>query len=1200
MFFSLEQYIERLLDGQFEYDRGMLEFSEQRVEITMHSGDMAEGLFTIFGPENKAVEGQVSSTELRMEVLTPSFSGAQDTISWRFRAEGLASGDVIKGFFRVISNRGEYMLPFVVTVLQSRVESSMGDIRNIFHFANLARTDWFEAVRLFKSPDFDQILTGHDAEYISVYRGLQESKEQELALDEFLQAIHKKQACTYLAGITQIRTDAPETVVEETITITRNGWGYTHLDISADGAFLTPLKASVGEVDFVGNTCRIRYRIDPSVLHAGHNFGALIFRSPYEEIKIYFDVNVPLRSDYLQTYLQKKRLTLELMKLYISFRMRKISSGRWLQEAGELTERMRALDGNDRVFALYQAHFLITAAREQEGEMLLTQWKSSVMKSDAPDALRCYFLYLQTLISRDDRDIVNVTRQIQSAFYGDPSDWRIAMLLQFVSTEYSTDASRKWELFKNQYARGCRSPIIFVEALILATSNPAILMRPDSFELAMLRMAVHEKVLPARLIERVVYLARHCKQYEETIFEALCVCYDMKQQDDILMQICSMLIKGARTDKKANPWYEKAVIAGLRLTRLYEYYMSSVTQSRQGESSGEIPRSVLMYFSHGSDLDYQANALLYRYVYDHRDAYPDIYALYEERIKNFVTQQISKGRLNGALAHLYKHFLDEDSVNQDNAHTVLEVLYTSRIRIDRASITEVAVIYERLLTERHYKVTDGVCTLPLFGSEYAIVLIDAAGNRFAEGIPFDTDKLIIPGRLTAYVKPYIKDVPDYIDLFLCEMSGSAYTITMENVACFRSLAVSEELQIKSRHEIRHNLIQFYNDNDFSRQLTECLQEEDPFELSVTRRNEILELMVLLGLHDRALKWIKRFGTYGVDPKVIMRMCAKMTDYTLYLDDKQAQEIVFDAFHKGRYDNIVLEFLIATFNGSIREMRDIWKAATSFGIDTYTLSVRLMKQMLYSGAYIGERMDVFKDYVQHGAEGDIEGAFLAQCAYDHFVRETVTVDLIYRRIGRMLASGGRLPAVCGMDYLKYFAGHRTGEFDKVVAEKILTELLGQEIYFPFFSEYADVVSQVGRFAERVILQYRTTPGKRCVIHFAPMTDENTEEINYVSRRMREMYDSVYIVSFVLFFGEELPYYITESDEGTDEQAGTAILTESGTLSRNDIRQLGTEAGRFTMINDLCIAETLKDYTTFDRLLQDYYHTKYMAECLFQKS
>ena len=96
----------------------------------------------------------------------------------------------------------------------------------------------------------------------------------------------------------------------------------------------------------------------------------------------------------------------------------------------------------------------------------------------------------------------------------------------------------------------------------------------------------------------------------------------------------------------------------------------------------------------------------------------------------------------------------------------------------------------------------------------------------------------------------------------------------------------------------------------------------------------------------------------------------------------------------------------------------------------------------------------------------------------------------------------------------------------------------------------------------------------------------------------MYDSIYCASFVLFFGEELQYYITESDvrdytDGEGEQ-----LTESGSLSRNDVRQIGTKSDRFTLINDLCVAEALKDYETFDRLLREYYHTGFLAEYLFR--
>ena len=1194
----MDKHIEGLINGQFEYERGMLEFSEQRIECTLRPGEMLEGSFTVFGPEDKPVEGFVSSTEIRMEVLTPAFSGGQDVIGYRFRAEGLVSGDVIKGDFRIISNRGEYMLPFVVTVELEHVESTMGEIRNLFHFANLAKTDWNEAMNLFYHEDFILLLSGHDAQYRSVYRGLVGAPVSGQSMEEFLIAIKKKKSISYLPDRTEILLENPDSVNEETLTLSRNGWGYTELDVRADGDFILLSKERIDEEDFIGNTCRFRFRIEPKKLHAGNNLGSVTFSNAYFRLRVPVTVRVILPGAPRENYLQKKRLTLDLIRLYSMFRLRRIPAQKWLSEAGELTSKMRALDPEDPVPALYQAHYLITANRADEGARLLREQREFSLKQSDTDAVHCYYLYLTTLLDASDEEITQVQRRIRSAYFGNPTDWRIAWLMQFVSEEYAGSVSAKWDLFKEQYARGARSRIIYIEALLLCASHPATLMRLDDFEVAMLRMAVREKLLPAQLIERIVYLARGSKRYSVDVFRALCACYEMKSQDETLTEICSMLIKGARTDAEAHEWYERGIKASLRLTRLYEYFMMSVGADEQGAPASRIPRSVLMYFSHGSDLDFNTNALLYRYICEHRDEAGDFYEMYEPRMKEFCARQISQGRIDETLAFLYRRFLDESMVNAENAHTVLKVLHTSRIRVEHEDITEIVLIYDKLLKERTYPVRDGVAYVPLYGSEYVVLLADKSHRRYAEGLTFDTDKLMLAGRLVQLVSPYITGGEEYVDLFLCEQ-GSVYSINMENVAGYRLLSVSPALEMDCRSEIRQHLIRFYHDNDFTRQLAEALQEEDPSEMSVQRRNEVLEMMVLFDNADRALRWMKRFGTYGIDPKIIMRMCARLNDREAYHGDEAVISIIFHTFRRGRYDNTVLEFLVREFSGTVREMRDLWKAAVSFGVEAGPLPERIIDRMLYSGAYVGERIDIFRAYVQQGAKNEIETAFLAQCAYDHFVRESVTNEFVYRRIGRMLAAGTPLPDVCGMDYLKYFAGRRTGEFDMEVAEGILKKLVAADIYFPFFSEYTDILPKAGRFSERVILHYRTRPHRRVTAHYMLHREDGEEDKKaYTTKRMVEMYDSIYVLSFMLFFGEELQYYITESSEDEATDGPEEQLTESGMLSRSDIRHLQQNGGRFSMINDLCVAEALKDYETFDRLIGEYEHVGFLTEQLFR--
>jgi len=92
-------------------------------------------------------------------------------------------------------------------------------------------------------------------------------------------------------------------------------------------------------------------------------------------------------------------------------------------------------------------------------------------------------------------------------------------------------------------------------------------------------------------------------------------------------------------------------------------------------------------------------------------------------------------------------------------------------------------------------------------------------------------------------------------------------------------------------------------------------------------------------------------------------------------------------------------------------------------------------------------------------------------------------------------------------------------------------------------------------------------------------------------MREVCSGVCFKEFVLFFGENLQYYIMEECGGEEQ------LTESGNLQKSDIRG---DAGdwRYEMINDIIISKTLEDYDTLDGLLDEYYRREYLYENLFE--
>ena len=151
---KLKQIIREILDGNFKYENNTLDFSCPRVELSVQAGETAEGSFVLSGAKNVVTEGYIVSSDLRMACLASTFGGSQDEIFYRFDASGSAAGEEVKGAFHMISNQGEYYLPFSVSITAEEITSSLGEIKNLFHFTNLAKSNWTEAVKLFYSPAF--------------------------------------------------------------------------------------------------------------------------------------------------------------------------------------------------------------------------------------------------------------------------------------------------------------------------------------------------------------------------------------------------------------------------------------------------------------------------------------------------------------------------------------------------------------------------------------------------------------------------------------------------------------------------------------------------------------------------------------------------------------------------------------------------------------------------------------------------------------------------------------------------------------------------------------------------------------------------------------------------------------------------------------------------------------------------------------
>ena len=338
----VREVIDRCADGFFDYDCGKLLFSTARIEAEMPQGQLFEGDFVLSSEDGRDFTATIYTSSMRLVCRNDHVDNeAVATIHYVFDSTGLEPGDVVKGDIQVVSNAGEYYLPFVFSISYGIVESSMGNIRNLFHFTNQAQVNWNEAVQLFYSKGFERVFGGNDRIHYDKFRGLSNRHGDPQAVDDFLVAINKKRPVVYSVDRTSYEYNDVSDNVECEMLLHRSTWGNIDVSVTSDVDFIRIEKEKIGADDFIGNDHLLKFTIIGDRLHEGRNFGNILIKSAHSEASVRIIARHRARVNARRVERrEKKNLTLRLMRQYVDFRMKKTNVGVWVRESMKIVEHL--------------------------------------------------------------------------------------------------------------------------------------------------------------------------------------------------------------------------------------------------------------------------------------------------------------------------------------------------------------------------------------------------------------------------------------------------------------------------------------------------------------------------------------------------------------------------------------------------------------------------------------------------------------------------------------------------------------------------------------------------------------------------------------------------------------------------------------------------------------------------------------------
>lgn len=1164
----MKEKIKRFSKGIFEYELPFLCLPEDEINITIEAGKIFDGSFMISNSIQRNMKSIIYSSNRLLTFDQAKFEAVESTVSYHFNSVTLKPGDTVSGVISIVSDCGERILPFHVRVEAPFCGSSIGKIKDLFQFTNLARVNWSEAKKVFRSEEFERVLLGNEESYKIIYRNLLKSISTSQALEEFLIDIHKKSKIKLNIDKTFAEYEVIDESFVDKLTLTKDFWGYAEIKVSTDAPFIRLEQKFLWADRFIGNTNQITYMIDPKTLRIGKNFGRIWIKTLYQDIT--FDIVCNYHGEKERKTRQEKQFSVCLMDNYLNFRLDRININKYIEETSTLLNRQGELQ-EGFLKPLIETHLAIISGKAEEAEKLLVQLyeKEAEVKNESI-LYYCSYLYLNALYQKEEQIIKATVKTIRWYYENGFHNWEILWFLLYLDKGYEKNKANKLTAIREQFKAGCQSPILYYEAVCIFNEEPFLLRELEDFEIQTIFYGIKNWILAKDTAFQYTYLANKKKTFHPIIFRGLVKLYDEFGTEQILTAICCMLIKGYKKTTKYFEWYRLGAEAQLKITELYEYYMYSIS-----ETSEEIlALPIYHYFIYNSNLTDKKRAFLYANIIKNKDIIEAIYHSYYKKMEVFAEKMLAAHVISHDLAVLYQEFIDKKTPNDEVAKQLPFVLYRQELICENPNVYGVIVVHEELNMEESYPLLDGRTQVDIFSDRAKIILAENNGYRFTDSFDY---------RLQPYLNPeeYENSCLNFSNhpmliLHLYDRYHKHQVMNEASITIRKQVLEIPELRPEYRMECLLDLSEYYFENYQEELLEHYLDLIDIDQVKPINRMRVIELYLLRSFNTKALAALQEFGFEEIVINRLLRLCSGwLHDNGFEINNEFILSLCYFIFTNGKYNEEILSYLVKYYNGPTIQMFQLWKAAKGFDLYTHQLEENLLGQMLFAESYVEDSFLVFDEYYKNVTKPMLVKAFLSYYAYKYLVHDRVIDTALFSIMRRELYYEEN--DIYLLAWLKFQTTNKIPTENEInYIEFNIHNLVKKKIILPFFKEFKKVIKLPESIADKTYVEYTTDPKKQVFLHYSLLKDATGDD--YITERLPNTFMGIHCKEFILFYHEIMQYYITE------EYKEDVNVTESFQICCE--KDATEEESKYNQINLILMAEEMQEESTLTDMMEHF--------------
>ncbi|MBQ9233262.1 MAG: hypothetical protein IJ167_04410, partial [Lachnospiraceae bacterium] len=326
----MKAVVEHYAKGEFQIDRPEVSISEEYLKLNIESGTVYEGSFNVKSTNDHIIKAMVYDSRYTLRFDNHTFISRNFDVSYSFDATCLEAGKNYKGHISIISDGGEFKIPYDIDVVTPFVKYGDEKIDDLFKFASLAESNWGEAAKIFVRDDFKRTFINKEPIVENIYGSLMASLSVNQALEEFLVYVHKKRALTLSVSKAKINVEMPTELSRISINISKNTWGFTNSTVRSMDDFLVPAKKNITSNDFYGNLFALDVLISPENVPEGVSSGKIVIENIYQKIEVTINLIKPQSKTVVSPRAGNKNHMVNnnkvrLVKTYLNYRMDRLS-----------------------------------------------------------------------------------------------------------------------------------------------------------------------------------------------------------------------------------------------------------------------------------------------------------------------------------------------------------------------------------------------------------------------------------------------------------------------------------------------------------------------------------------------------------------------------------------------------------------------------------------------------------------------------------------------------------------------------------------------------------------------------------------------------------------------------------------------------------------------------------------------------------